>query len=354
MTITTHDPDAAPEPVSEPLPESTPESQRPRGTYERPSVVLTRGRIDLDPLPTPINLRTIRTLARKTWRNERKNYARSGRERRLTSGRLAASILPNLDRAVFVVGAARSGTTFLGDCVGHLPEISYHFEPPATKAAGRYVAEGRWGYRRSRWFFRTVYAWLMRVELEGGLRFSEKTPTNALIIPFLARAFRDSQFIHIVRDGRDAAASHIDQPWLRRDSLGTGRREPGGYLYGPHPQWWVDTERHAEFEATTDVHRMAWAWRAYVDAALRDGRALPPERYLELRYEEMVTHPAATADTVLDFLGITAESSRRLFTTALERADSRSVGAWRRRFSDEEISEVEAEIGPVLRDLGYE
>src|SRR5690349_10382646 len=123
-----------------------------RSSYERPSVVLTRGKVDMDPEPTPIDLRTIRNLARKTWRNERKNYTKLGRTRRLTSKRLAASIVPNLDRAVFVVGAARSGTTFLGDCVGHLPEISYHFEPPATKAAGRYVAEGMWGYWRSRWF----------------------------------------------------------------------------------------------------------------------------------------------------------------------------------------------------------
>jgi hypothetical protein len=346
MTITTHDPD------SPPAPEAA--TGQPRSAYDRPSVVLTRGKVDMDPAPTPINLRTIRNLARKTWRNERKNYAKLGRQRRLTSRRLAASILPNLDRAVFVVGAARSGTTFLGDCIGHLPEISYHFEPPATKAAGRYVAEGTWGYWRSRWFFRTVYAWLMRVEFEGGLRFSEKTPTNALIIPFLARAFRDSQFIHIVRDGRDAAASHIDQPWLRRDSLGTGRREPGGYLYGPHPQWWVEPERGAEFEATTDVHRMAWAWRQYVEAGLRDGRALPMERYLEVRYEELVANPAATAEGVLDFLGITAEPSRRRFTAAMERADGRSVGAWRRRFSESEVAEIEAEIGPLLRKLGYE
>src|SRR4051812_1261914 len=327
---------------------------RPRRTYERPSVVLTRGKVDLDPQPTPIDLWTVRNLARKTWRNERKNYAKLGRRRRLTPGRLVASILPNLDRAVFVVGAARSGTTFLGDCVGHLPEISYHFEPPATKAAGRYVAEGVWGYQRSRWFFRSVYAWLMRVELEGGLRFSEKTPTNALIIPFLARAFRDSQFIHIVRDGRDAAASHIDQPWLRRDSLGTGRREPGGYLYGPYPQWWVEPERHAEFEQTSDLHRMAWAWRAYVEAGIRDGRALPPERYLEVRYEELVTNPSGTAEQVLDFLGITAETSRAQFSEALQRADSRSVGAWRRRFDEREVAEIEAEIGQTLRQLGYE
>ena len=141
---------------------------------------------------------------------------------------------------MFVIGAARSGTTFLGDCVGHLPEISYHHEPPATKAAGRHVYEGLWSYRRSRFFFRSVYAWLLRVELDGDLRFCDKTPTNALLIPFLARAFPDAQFIHIIRDGRDASASLYKQPWLRgrrgdaaasgsRAATSTARGRPGGW-----------------------------------------------------------------------------------------------------------------------------
>ena len=77
-----------------------------------------------------------------------------------------------------IVGAARSGTTFLGDCIGRLPEVTYHHEPPATKAAGRYVYQGLWGERRSREFFRLVYRWLVRVERDGDLRFAEKTPTN--------------------------------------------------------------------------------------------------------------------------------------------------------------------------------
>src|SRR6476646_3309913 len=99
MTVTTHNPDFAPDSASDsesasatdPTADATAIADRPRGTYERPSVVLTRGKVDMDPQPTPIDLRTIRTVARKTWRNERKNYAKLGRRRRLTSKRLAAS-----------------------------------------------------------------------------------------------------------------------------------------------------------------------------------------------------------------------------------------------------------------------
>jgi hypothetical protein len=112
----------------------------------------------LDPTPTPITLLNLPAWARKTYRAERRYYLRLGRPRRATRQRVLASIKPGLRRPVFLIGAARSGTTFLGDCVGRLPEITYHHEPPATKAAGRYVQEGRWGYRRSRFFYRMVYA----------------------------------------------------------------------------------------------------------------------------------------------------------------------------------------------------
>src|SRR5205823_2810261 len=61
---------------------------------------------------------------------------------------------PRLRRPVFVIGAPRSGTTFLGSCLGRLPEISYHFEPRLTKAAARCVYDGSWSTRRGRAVFR--------------------------------------------------------------------------------------------------------------------------------------------------------------------------------------------------------
>jgi hypothetical protein len=307
----------------------------------------------LDPRPTPITWATIYDLARRTWKAERRYYPRLARRRRLTSRRVRASILPAIRRPIFVVGAARSGTTFLGDCMGHLPEVSYHHEPPATKAAGRYVYERLWGYRRSRWFFRSVYAWLLRVELDGDLRLCDKTPTNALLIPFLDRAFPDGQFIHIVRDGRDAAASLLHQPWLRADTATTGKREPGGYLHGPWAPWWVEPDRRDEFESTSDVHRMIWAWRRYTEAGIRDGRALPANRYLEIRYEELARDPNPVGARILDFLGIHRTASRSAFLEALRRVSDSSLGNWRRVFTLDDLALIEADSGELLRSLGY-
>ena len=318
----------------------------PRGTH--PSLPP-----DAEPEPLPLGITDLWRIGRKTYRAERRYYLKLDRQRKMTSKRLAASIFPRLERPIFIIGAARSGTTFLGDCMGRLPEVTYHHEPPATKAAGRYVYEGLWGFRRARAFYRLVYRWLVRVERDGDLRFAEKTPTNIFLIPFLSEAFPDSQFIHIIRDGRDASSSHMHKPWLRAEDAWSGEREPGGYLHGPWPSFWVEPERRDEFLDTSDARRMAWAWRRYTEAGLRDGAALGPARYHELRYELLVRQPLDEAERILDFLGIARTRSRDAFVSAAMRADDSSVGTWRSTFYPSEMAAIEAEAGDLLRQLGY-
>lgn len=336
----------ATEPVEDPASQGV-DDRPPRG--QDPSVPP-----DAEPEPLPIGLADMWRIARKTYRAERRYYLKLDRHRKMTSKRLSSSIFPSLSRSVFIIGAARSGTTFLGDCIGRLPEITYHHEPPATKAAGRYVYEDLWSYRRARAFYRLVYRWLVRVERDGDLRFAEKTPTNIFLIPFLAKAFPDSQFIHIIRDGRDASSSHMHKPWLRAEDAWSGEREPGGYLHGPWPSFWVEPDRRDEFLQTSDARRMAWAWRRYTEAGLRDGAALGAERYHELRYEDLVREPVDEAEQVLDFLGITRGQSRDAFTSATMRADDSSVGTWRSTFYPSEMAEIDAEAGDLLRQLGYD
>ncbi len=308
---------------------------------------------DVNPEPLPLGFADLWRIARKTYRAERRYYLKLDRHRKMNSKRLSSSVLPALKRPIFIIGAARSGTTFLGDCLGRLPEVTYHHEPPATKAAGRYVYEGLWSYRRSRWFFRMVYSWLVRVERDGDLRFSEKTPTNIFLIPFLAKAFPDSQFVHIIRDGRDAASSHMHKPWLRAEDAWSGEREPGGYLHGPWPSFWVEPDRRDDFLSTSDARRMAWAWRRYTEVGLRDGPALGAERYHELRYEDLVRRPIDEAERMLDFLDIRRRTSRDAFVSATMRADNSSVGTWRNTFFPSEMAEIDAEAGDLLRRLGY-
>ena len=293
--------------------------------------------------------------ARRTVVADRRSYKRSrAKGRPLSLRRVLRALVPDLREPIFVVGAPRSGTTFLGVCLAELPGISYHFEPVATKAAARYVYEGRWKASRAGRFYRTVYAWLMRIHLDGDLRFAEKTPQNSLVIPFLYEAFPDARFIHIIRDGRDVALSYSRKPWLQASQAASGRYEPGGYRYGPYARFWVERERVREFETTSDIRRCAWAWRRFTEGALDAASNLPAGQYHEVRYEALVADPAGEAARLLGFLGEREDEPRGLFREAVvEGANPGSVGRWERELSGDQVQEIEEEAGGLLRRLGY-
>jgi hypothetical protein len=302
-----------------------------------------------------IGWRSATRWIRRTIAQDRRLYARTrlDRDRPLSAGRIVLSIWPRLMQPLFIIGAPRSGTTFLGECVASLPEISYHFEPVATKAASRYVVEGRWGFGTSRFVFRSVYRLLLQLHLDGDLRFAEKTPQNCFLISFLARVFPHASFVHIIRDGRDAALSYSKKPWLLAKSAARQSREAGGYLNGPYARYWVEPDRRAEFESTTDLHRCIWAWRLHTESALRQSAALPATRYHELRYEQLVSRPVDEARRLLTFLQITNSESIRRFEAAVQRAITASVGGWKQELTASQLREVDTEAGDLLRQLGY-
>lgn len=299
----------------------------------------------------PITLSTLVTWAKKTARFDRQEYQQT--HRALTATRLLRTVIPNLHTPVFIIGAPRSGTTFLGKCLGSLPEISYHNEPVATKAAARYVYEDHWGHFRAGVFYRAVYAWLMRLHADGDLRFAEKTPRNCFLVQFLHDTFPTAQFIHIIRDGRDAALSYSQKPWLQAAQTTQNQREPGGYRFGPYPRFWVEPDRHLEFQTTSDIHRCIWAWRRHVESALAVARQLPTPQYCEIRYETLVSQPQAVGQTLLTFLNITQPDSTEQLLSRLSTARTDSVGRWQSQLTSEQLDDIQQEASNLLAALGY-
>ena len=94
----------------------------------------------------PIEWYTLRYWVRETVTYDRRKYKKQ--QRPITFNRIDRMFSPNLDKPIFIIGAPRSGTTFLGSCLGELPEISYHFEPIAIKAATSYVYANQWSLNR--------------------------------------------------------------------------------------------------------------------------------------------------------------------------------------------------------------
>jgi len=272
---------------------------------------------------------------------------------RPTRAPLRQRYLPRVRRPIFVLGAPRSGTSFLGRCVGSLPDVSYHFEPRLTKAVAREVYDGTWSRARASRVFRGYYAALLAAAGHGGLRFAEKDPENCFIVPFLADAFPDAVFLHVIRDGRDVVVSHAEQPWLAAESAGTGQRGRGGMLWGPQARFWVEAERRREFAEVSHLARCAWMWRRFTSSALEQLTSLPASRAIELRYEDIMRGPAAAAERVADFLEVTDPAARQALHGGFGKARPDSVGRWRATLDETGLADVQKHAGELLSQLGY-
>lgn len=170
----------------------------------------------------------------------------------------------------------------------------------------------------------------------GADRYGDKTPAYIYDVERLAELFGEALFIHLIRDGREVAASFLAQPDMR----------PNG------------------------IAEAALLWRERVTAGRAAGERLGPERYREIRYDSLITEPEQTLREICEFIDLDFDPQMLIYT---ERADdlvandggaerhrgvfSEPTGGFRRWESELEPAQVEAfELiaGELLTDLGYE
>jgi hypothetical protein len=244
------------------------------------------------------------------------------------------------DRLVFVVGSPRSGTTFLAGAIGSMPGFVDLGEVAPVKAAVPELAGLPTSEAAGR--LRGILGTARRVGLVGSVRPVEQTPEMAYLVDAALTAFPEARMVHIVRDGRDVVCSLLEKGWLG-DSR-TGSADDAGLAYGAEPRFWVEAERRSEFSAASEARRAAWAWRRYVGAARSS--ATPP---YELRYEALARGPASAARDLAAYLDAPVEP----LVTALREVHASSVGRFRTDLTPDQLADVEAEAGPLLRELGY-
>ena len=263
---------------------------------------------------------------------------------------------------LFIVGSPRSGTKLLRDLVRQHPRIGlppYETEFLPRMAARDWpdLADSREFTAMYDWVTRFMYfkyqqddgrrvtadAWYTACErhdvagvfealcrIDGDVPFGsagvwgEKSPNYREHIPLLNRLWPHVRVVHIVRDARDVALSS-EKAW------------------GKH------------------VLRNVQRWADEVAACRRDGQALG-ERYLELRYEDLLSDPERELTRIAAFLGL--EFDERMLT--LDKTPENlgeTVGAlkvvpgntekWRERMDARTQRESEAVAGALLSELGY-
>jgi hypothetical protein len=277
---------------------------------------------------------------------------------------------------VFVVGCPRSGTTLLQRMLDSHPRLAVandtHFVPAAVEGMApdpalpltpeivervrRYRTRAGKGFDRlelptdaldraaasARTYSELVTALYSEFAALRGKPFAgEKTPDYVRHLPLLRALFPWAKVVHLVRDGRDVSLALLE--WAQ-DGKGPGRLK----LWHENP---------------TATCALWWHWQ--VSSGRRDA-AVYGSAYHEVRYETLVATPEETLRELADFLELPFDD--RMLAYHLGRTRTKpglptnkawlpptpGVRDWRAQMPRHDVELVEALVGDLLDDLGYE
>jgi hypothetical protein len=265
---------------------------------------------------------------------------------------------------VVILGVSRSGTTLLKEMLDRHPDLAIPSESyficqlwdrhRAEVEADGFAADlarleriAAWGVDpaevRARLPARAPFSEAVRAiyacyaEARGCRRFGDKTPLYMQRLACVGRAFPDARYVHIVRDGRDACLSFLAM-----------RRRP-----------------RFNFSRPRGVAGFAAQWHMEITDARAFGASHAGERYLELRYEDLVGDPRAQLRRVCAFLALDFDEAMLDYHRAvdpllltdhplLSGPPRPGRSSWRDGLAPGDVRRFEAVAGDLLDELGYE
>jgi hypothetical protein len=300
-----------------------------------------------------------------------------------------------IDRPIFIVGCHRSGTTVLYEALAKHPDMAYFtnasngmprlpilankvcyglgldetvqerflrddvlftattpnegvqiWELHAPAGENHCLDETYDNPRMDRYLTLTIKKHL---KFFGARRFINKNPDSSVRMRYLNKLFPDAYFIHIVRDARAVCSSLIKARGLALDFFGPAHRYA---KFGIKVQDWEGVSRAWR---ENPVAGSGLLWREVIETIARDRRHIDPQRFMEVRYEDVVAQPREVLGEITRFCALPRHSAA---DAALARAadDLKLEGrndAWRRRLSDEDVACLMGIIGPTMRAHGY-
>ena len=227
---------------------------------------------------------------------------------------------PVLERPIIILSAPRAGSTLLFETLAQAAgvytiggESHQLIESIAALRPGRGVVSSN---RLTRRDATTVIVAELRQRFAGriqdrdgqpppsgaSVRLLEKTPKNALRVPFLLEVFPDAQFMFLQREPR-ANLSSMMQAWRGKGWV-TYRQLPGW----PGPWSLLLPPGYERLKGRPLEEVVAYQWRMANETILDDLADLPRERWTTVSYESLVADPRAEVSKLLAFAGLAMDA----------------------------------------------
>ena len=214
-----------------------------------------------------------------------------------------------------------------------------------------------------------------RLARSGKRLVGDKSPLlGPKFVEEIHEIYPEARVIHIIRDGRDQAISFIHQQGNRAKRGRTHRlsteelAKSEAYRRSPREL----AERGGGMFAEKTLRKAAQNWSLRVGQAIEDGPSLFGDCYTEVRYEDLLVRPNEEVHRLLGFLGVDTDewlvqscvnsASFENLSKGRERGqeDPSSfyrkgvAGDWKNLFNERDRQIYKEEAGELLIRLGYE
>jgi sulfotransferase family protein len=273
-----------------------------------------------------------------------------------------------LSPPIFIVGAPRSGTTLLAVlldrhsniAIGPETQFFTEFIPrnwaKKTPASYEQLVDSALSFKRIADFsfdrdqllkhfkeYELSLANLLRAIIEVHAirslkrRPGEKTPQHLQHVPLILEQFPESRIVCVLRDGRDVVRSLMETPWAIPNNP---RR----------------------------LQLLCLRWNDAVEKTIHYQRTVPPNRFMTVKFEDILRQPRLELEKICGFLGedfeLTqlepAQSSSVIPSwekgwknKASETLDPRRIEAWRGSADQKQLWIMNSMMGTLLERMGY-
>jgi hypothetical protein len=260
----------------------------------------------------------------------------------------------------FIVSSGRSGTAMLHKALAATPGVDMQHEYMVQIAqplgVRRYL-----GLCDSREALKTLTeTHAAAVRFSTGSHWGDSSNKLSWLIAELAELLPEAKFVHLVRDGRKVAGSYFRKLGEecyddRSTAILQAHYDDPAHNAAPPPEkkYWWPVPRRADpaatpFRSFTQFERIAWHWAEINRVIVESLTALPPEKHLFIRLEDLRSEPS-TVKALYDFLNL---PYRDAYFSAFERPHN--VNKPEDRLLDaSERARFDAIAMPMMQRLGY-